>query len=168
MRYKKLFAVAVIIMTSMCMLACGNSKKAENNAVKMDSQSVEIKGNIIKIDENIKDVMKKIGETSDIEQSKSCLYKGYDKAYKYKDYIVRTYPDGEEDYVNSIEIYSSDINIDKNIHVGDTKDIVIKEYGSSPVFDTDTYVTYEYDRNGITFYYTDNKISEIEVYKIEK
>lgn len=168
MKLKKIFVAIITIMALTCMAACGSSKKTTDNGAKIDSQSAEIKGNVIKIDENIKDVMAKIGETKDYEQSKSCMYNGYDKAFKYSDCTIRTYPNGDDDYVNSIEIYSSDINIEKNVHVGDSKDTVINEYGNNPKFETDTYITYEKDNSGITFYYTDNKISEIEVYKIEK
>ncbi len=172
MRLKKLAAVLMAVTMVMTIQACGKSEnttqKQNTENVKLDAKSARIDGSIIKIDDNIKDVMKKIGETQDVEQAKSCLYNGYDKAYKYDDCTIRTYPDGDDDYVNSIEIYSSEIGIEKAVHVGDTIETVKKVYGDNPAFDTDTYSAYEDEEYGVAFYYENEKVNEIEIYKIEK
>ena len=160
------------VTMAMTIQACGKAEdttsKQSTESVKLDAKSVKIDGNIIKIDDNIKDVMKKIGETQDVEQAKSCLYNGYDKAYKYENYTIRTWPDGEDDYVNSIEIYASGIEIEKAVHVGDAIETVKKVYGDNPAFDTDTYSAYEDGDYGVAFYYENEKVNEIEIYKIEK
>lgn len=158
---KKLVAVllCVLLLTS-----CSGGSKDSG----LENTEAKVNNNIIKLNQEISEVTDVLGDDYKVEKSKSCMFDGYDKIYTYKDMVINTYPDGEKDLVNSIIIRSKDVDIYKDIHVGDKIDDIKSAMDETPAVDDADLCTYEFEKSGITFYIEDEKICEIEIFLIQE
>lgn len=76
-------------------------------------------------------ILSKAGKPVSKSESKSCAYKGMDRTYKYKDFIITTYSNTTNgtEYVNSIELTTSKVQTSEKIKIGSSKNSVIDTYG---------------------------------------
>lgn len=79
-----------------------------------------------------KKLIKKAGKPKSTKAKKSCAYKGKDRTYKYKDFILYTYSntDNGPEYINGITFLTSKVSTKEGIHIGSTWDEVEQEYGA--------------------------------------
>ncbi len=108
-----------------------------------------------------KKLIKKAGKPSAIKVKKSCAYKGKDRTYKYKDFILYTYShteDGEE-FVNGITFLTSNVSTPQGIKIGSTLDQMIKKYGK--VKDKFGVYTYKKGKTKLQIEVTDGIVSNI-------
>ena len=122
-----------------------------------------IKKNTVMILKNIekKKIIKKAGKPSATKVKKSCAYKGKDRTYKYKDFILYTYShtdDGEE-FVNGITFLTSNVSTPQGIKIGSTLDDVIKKYGKAK--DKFGVYTYKKGKTKLQIEVTDDVVSNI-------
>ncbi|MCM1246213.1 MAG: hypothetical protein NC293_11285 [Roseburia sp.] len=80
-----------------------------------------------------KKLIEKAGKPKSKKVKKSCAYKGKDRTYKYKDFILYTYShsDNGAEYVNGITFLTSDVSTKEGIHIGSPFSSVEKKYGSA-------------------------------------
>lgn len=117
-------------------------------------------GTDIKLDQDINSVRDGIGEPINIVSAPSCFYEGDDKSFIYECFTITTYPDGNEDYIVSIEITSDSISTPKGAKIGMTLDEVTEIYGSGYIFVNNQY-RYQIDNKFLYFYIENGYVSTI-------
>ena len=79
-------------------------------------------------------LLDKAGKPKSKSESKSCAYDGMDRAYTYKDFVVKTYSKSAKgsEYINSIELLTSKVSTKEGVKIGSSKNDVIDTYGRAP------------------------------------
>ena len=83
----------------------------------------------INLDEDINDVIAALGQPVDMISAPSCYYDGDDKTFVYNGFKINTYPDGNNDYVVSIELVSDSVSTVKGVSTGMKIDDALAVYG---------------------------------------
>ena len=71
-----------------------------------------------------------LGEAKSYTEETSCAFDGLDKNYVYPSFIMTTYPDGDQDRVNSVTLQDDTVGTTEGICIGDSKEKVEEVYGS--------------------------------------
>lgn len=119
----------------------------------------------ISLDENINDVVSKLGEPLRIEKAMSCLNPSLeDKMYIYDGFTINTYPnsDGSEDFVMGIVISSDAYPTEKGVAIGMTYYDMVNAYGNGFTTLGATY-RYEDGNKYLSFYVEGDNIAEISI-----
>jgi len=147
-----------------------NEQQGQNPAERpssagLDTLSVRLAdGTVLSLNQNMAEVAKKLGEPTDYMESVSCMYDGMDKTWVYPSVIVKTYPKGEKDYIQSIEITAYGVAVAADICVGDPVTAIFDVYGESEPSVTGFY-EYGADGYGWVFYVDPwDQVEAIEVY----
>ena len=95
----------------------------------------------VNMKQNASEILDRLGEPENYSETPSCAFEGIDKIYSYKGWDLYTYPDGDEDFVNSVYFESADIRTPEGVGPGSTVDDVKAAYGEDfeEEFDTYTY-----------------------------
>lgn len=93
-----------------------------------------------------------LGKEDNYFESDSCAFQGKDKVYTYGSVVIATYPDGDADYVYTIELKDDTVTTAKGIAIGSTKDDVIAKYGEAQE-DTGVALLYEKGSSTLSFSY---------------
>lgn len=105
--------------------------------------------------------IKKAGKPSATKAKKSCAYKGKDRTYKYKNFILYTYSntdDGEE-YVNGVTFLTTKVSTPEGIKIGSTLEEVIEAYGKAK--DNYGIYTYKKGKSKLQIEVTDDAVTNI-------
>lgn len=86
-----------------------------------------------------------LGEPVNYTEAASCYYEGMDKIYSYDGFEITTYPVGDKDFVQDINISSDKYTTVEGITIGSTLDAVVDAYGEN----------YELTGKMYRYYYTD-------------
>lgn len=132
-----------------------------------NAPGVKYGSEIIYLNEQMDEVLQRIGEPEKYEEAESCLYNGMDKSYTYDSMIINTYPMHGIDYISSIEIIGAGAEILDNAAVGDSVDSILTYYDENDLIMIDMYYMYETEGYGIVFYRDGDVIKEIEIYYID-
>ncbi len=116
-----------------------------------DDLVFEYNGQIINLDEHINDVKAKIGEPLETNSAPSCYYDGNDKEFIYDGFTIYTYPDGENDYVVSIEFSTDAVSTVKGARVGMAVEEALAIYGEGYSINGSNY-QYQIDDRYMYFY----------------
>lgn len=78
-----------------------------------------------------KKLIKKAGKPVSKKAKKSCAYKGKDRTYKYKNFILYTYSNSDNgtEYVSGITFLNEKVKTKEGIKIGSTLKQVQKKYG---------------------------------------
>ena len=113
---------------------------------------------------NMKDVLSNYSDLEyDYSDSISCAYNGLDKTYDFADagFTVYTYPDGDEDFVLEVVVYSENIKQQNDsVYVGMTKDELVKIYGSEYETEGDNLVYSLGEEQTMSFLFDGDKVIE--------
>lgn len=92
---------------------------------------------------------------------KSCAYKGKDRTYKYKDFILYTYSNSDKgaEYVNGITFLTSKVSTKEGIRIGSPYSSVKKKYGE--VKDRFGVYTYKKGKSKLQIEVTDDVVTNI-------
>lgn len=164
-KVKWLFVLFIILGISTLVSFSGGESKEQGSNEQKDIE-VKVNNETISLNEDIEEIMKKIGEYKEYSESKSCLYEGFDRKYTYDGIVINTYPKGDKNYVSTIEVLSKDVILSKNVKVGDSANKIVEVFGEDYAEKEETYCTYEYGNYGIAFYFEDGLIDVIELYVI--
>lgn len=108
-----------------------------------------------------KKILNKAGKPSATKVKKSCAYKGKDRTYKYKNFILYTYSntdDGDE-YVNGVTFLTDGVSTPEGIKIGSTLEDVIAKYGKAK--DKFGVYTYKKGKSKLQIEVTDDVVSNI-------
>lgn len=80
-----------------------------------------------------KKFIKKAGKVKSKKVKKSCAFKGKDRTYKYKNFILYTYSNSDKgaEYVNGVTFLTSKVSTKEGIHIGSPLSSVKKKYGNA-------------------------------------
>lgn len=171
---KKLLAV-LLAVSCVCLCACGggdNNTGAGNNTgntnTEKESESKDETGYVftfngkeISVNEDITDVVAKLGEPVSYYEAASCAFEGLDKFYTYASFQVGTYPKDGKDVVAFIYFKDDLVETTEGISLYMTKADMEKAYGTATTVSENTYV-YEKGNGSITFILEGDEIVSIE------
>ncbi len=112
-----------------------------------------------------KKLIKKAGKPVKKKVKKSCAYKGKDRTYQYKDFILYTYSHSEKgpEYINGITFLTSKVSTKKGIRIGSSYSKVKRKYGKGK--NSFAIYTYKKGKSKLQIEITDNKVTNIRYIK---
>lgn len=136
-RMKKVF-VTMLTIGALSMVG-SNGAVAKNTGY-----GFSFKNATVYMESAAKNLIKKAGKPKAKKTAKSCAYKGKDRTYKYKDFILYTYSNSSNgpEFVNGITFLTNKVSTKEGIHIGSTWDDVKAKYGSG----TDNFGIYTYKK----------------------
>lgn len=150
----KAMSILLALILTLGMLCTPIEAKSKGYVFKYKKVSVSMHG-------KAKKILSKAGKPTATKVKKSCAYKGKDRTYKYKDFILYTYSrtdDGEE-FVNGITFLTSNVSTPQGIKIGSTLDEVFKKYGKAK--DKFGVYTYKKGKSKLQIEVTDDVVSNI-------
>ena len=107
-------------------------------------------------------LIKKAGKVLKKKESKSCSYKGLDRVYQYKDFILVTYSNSKKgkQYVNGIKFRNKKVATKEGIKIGSSLNSVINKYGKAK--DNFGVYTYKKGKSKLQFEITNEKVTTIQ------
>ena len=85
---------------------------------------VKAAGNDIYLNMPTSSFIVSLGEPDTYFESESCAFQGLDKVYTFKDFVLRTYPTNDVDYVSSIEFKNDSITTANGCYIGMDADTI--------------------------------------------
>lgn len=115
----------------------------------------------IGMDQDIHDVLDKIGEPNSYFEAASCAFDGVDKTYTYTSFEITTYPGKDRDLISSIYFKDDTVKTAEGISLFMTQEAMEKAYGPCKNVDGNAY-TYEKGNAKLTFIIEGGEIRSIE------
>ena len=88
-------------------------------------------GTEITVNDNMAGVLAVLGEPQSYFEAESCAFEGLDKTYTYAGFVITTYPDGDQDFINSIRLTDDSAATQEGVYIGCTADQVRAAYGEA-------------------------------------
>ncbi|MGN0341376.1 MAG: hypothetical protein ACI4DO_01140 [Roseburia sp.] len=146
MKKKIVLALSLVLCLGLC--ACGSNDASGNasnsgsttqessndgadNSDAEETYQVSYNGAELFVNENMADVLDVLGEPNSYFESESCAFQGMDKVYNYGSVVINTYPDGDKDFILTIELKDDMVETGEGIAIGSTKDEVQAAYGEA-------------------------------------
>jgi hypothetical protein len=129
-----------------------------------------LNGAAYKLKTDIKPLLDALGSGYELTAAVSCLYVGEDKTYAYPDVSISTFPQGDSDIIDEIDLLTDKYATSRGVRVGDTLERVKAAYGEN--CSDDGYIV-TYTLNGdpkdlaspqVYFEITDGKVTTIGLY----
>lgn len=158
MRKKVCRWLSYLIMLALLVTMSGrvNTEAASKGYVfKYKNISVTMKANATKL-------LKKAGKPLKKKESKSCAYKGLDRVYQYKHFILATYSNSKKgtQYVNGIKFRTKEVATKEGIRLGSSLNDVFAKYGQKK--GKFGIYTYQKGNSKLQFEITDGKVTAIQ------
>ena len=125
-----------------------NSENIEETAdSKVDESdfAADIQGTVVRLDEEINQLMNKLGTPDCFTETVSNPRIGSDKTYTYKGIVVSTNPENGKDIVSSIQYYGEEKTLSR-VGIGSTRADIEAAYGIDYTIDPN-YIIYTYGEN---------------------
>ena len=112
-----------------------------------------------------KKLIKKAGKPVKKKVKKSCAYKGKDRTYRYKNFILYTYSNSDKgpEYINGITFLNSKVSTKEGIHIGSKFSSVKLKYGKGK--NSFGVYTYKKGKSKLQIEVTDDKVTNIRYIK---
>jgi hypothetical protein len=96
----------------------------------------------IVLNDNIEQIISKIGDANNIFEAPSCAFEGIDKIFYYDNFYINTYPDGDKDLILSITLTDESAQTPERLGIGMKLEDMINAYGNNydNNFDLYTYI----------------------------
>lgn len=121
----------------------------------------EANGQKVSINMPAGDIEDKLGKAKSYFEAESCAFQGLDKTYTYNDFVVRTYPTDEKDYVASIELTDDIATTAEGAYIGMSADEVKDLYSEAPSSETDKALVYTNGDTKLSFILDGGNVSSI-------
>ncbi|MCI6654913.1 MAG: hypothetical protein MSH21_06615 [Clostridium sp.] len=120
------------------------------------------KGVSVQMHSDASKLIKKAGKVLKKKETKSCSYKGLDRVYQYKDFILVTYSNSKngKQYVNGIKFRNKNVSTKEGIKIGSSLNSVINKYGKAK--DNFGVYTYKKGKSKLQFEITNEKVTTIQ------
>lgn len=127
MKIKKVWRGIAAILT-LALLVCVTGTDVQ--AAKAKGYVFRYKGVTVGMHSPAKKLLAKAGKPLATKVTKSCAYKGKDRTYKYKDFILYTYSNTDKgaEYINGITFLTGNVSTKEGIKQGSTLAQVKKKY----------------------------------------
>lgn len=119
----------------------------------------------VKIDGAARKLIKKAGRPVKKKVKKSCAYKGKDRTYQYKNFILYTYSNSDKgpEYINGITFLTPNVSTKEGIHIGSKYSSVKRKYGKGK--NSFGVYTYKKGKSKLQIEVTDGKVTNIRYIK---
>ena len=119
----------IITMILVAVMICSSLTATTNAASK--GYQLKYKGGTVSMGSKASALIKKAGKPVKKVVKKSCAYKGKDRTYQYKNFILYTYSNSDKgtEYVNGITFLNSKVKTKEGIKIGSSYASVKKKYG---------------------------------------
>lgn len=158
MRTKAGFRRFLVVALLMALVLGGQVTPSD---AKQKGYAFSYKGTAVYMGGAAKKLIKKAGKPKSKKVKKSCAYKGKDRTYKYKDFILYTYSNSDKgaEYVNGITFLTSKVSTKEGIRIGTPYKKVRKKYGKAK----DNFGIYTYKKGNckLQIEVTDDVVSNI-------
>lgn len=120
------------------------------------------KGVSVQMHSDASKLISKAGKVLKKKESKSCSYKGLDRVYQYKDFILVTYSNSKKgkQYVNGIKFRTKNVATKEGIKIGSSLNDVINKYGKAK--DNFGVYTYKKGKSKLQFEINNDKVTTIQ------
>ena len=120
------------------------------------------KGVSVQMHSDASKIIKKAGKVLKKKETKSCAYKGLDRVYQYKDFILATYSNSKKgkQYVNGIKFRTKNISTKEGIKIGSSLNDVVDKYGKAK--DNFGVYTYKKGKSKLQFEIINEKVTTIQ------
>lgn len=158
-----LFALVITLFSG-----CAEKKTASADERSLNFGEVCINDIVFSVRTSFDKVKNELGEPVKYQESKSCLYDGFDKTYQYSDITISTYPLEGKEYISSITILNETkaITYNCNVKIGDNMDEVNAKLKEKELITSSTCYQLEETDRGFAFYFEGDVVSKIEIYSI--
>lgn len=137
----------------------GESDQNSSASNTEDGYVFVVNGTDVKIGEEFsKD---KFGEEEGYSEIASCAFEGLDKTYKYENYEITTYPNGEKENILSIYLLDDTAQTKEGIKITDGYEQMIETYGENYQKEDNLY-TYTKGNMNLKFIVENDVITSIE------
>lgn len=180
MKNKKLTALLLVATLTICLAGCGSADTDSSTEADTTSQEAATapeateteadteatgyvfyyNGVTIYAGQDMSEIEDALGDPVDYFEAESCAFQGMDKTYTYNSVIITTYPDGDKDYVYTIQLKDDTVETAEGVCIGDTTESVVSAYGESET-DSDTALVYDKDNCELTFIMDEGVVSDI-------
>lgn len=117
-------------------------------------------GEQVALNENMEEVLSRLGDAQTYFESASCAFEGLDKQYGYSGFEITTRPEDTGDYVNSILLTDDSAATPEGVYIGCTPEQVTAAYGAGE--ETPGGVRYTRGDTTLSFILEDGKVVSIE------
>lgn len=170
--------ISIIFLVTMLLLTgCGGTKQgsensnqtngADNGTSGEEKQQGQTEGfqfeyNDIAIPMNVDaaPILEKLGESMDYFEAPSCAFQGLDKIFYYSAFELSTYPQGDKDYVSSVNLLDDTVTTKEGIYLGSTLEDVVNAYGEGYTEENGFY-TYTLGDSKLTFVIENDAVTAI-------
>ena len=147
-----------------------NDKGAEGSVSFTPASSLVFKasGKTISIDMPTSEFIDALGDPDDYFEADSCAFQGKDKVYTYKDFVIRTYPKDDVDYVLSVELRDDVVTTPEGAYIGMSEDDIKGLYTDYTVEgDSSSNMTVTEGGTKLSFIFEDGAVNSITYTKAE-
>ena len=106
-------------------------------------------------------ILDALGEAKNYAEETSCAFEGLDKIYFYGSFYLYTYPQGDEDFVNMVELVDDTVTTEEGVSIGDTKEKVEEVYGADSYNGINAYIL-KSGETTLTIIMNNDKVSSIQ------
>ena len=156
----KILLKKIVVLTLIAAIICSGSVEKGQAAPK--GYVFNYKGVSVQMHSYASKIIKKAGKVLKKKESKSCSYKGIDRVYQYKDFILVTYSNSKKgkQYVNGIKFRNKKVATKEGIKIGSSLNSVINKYGKAK--DNFGVYTYKKGKSKLQFEITNEKVTTIQ------
>ena len=144
--------------------AAGGDSAGSASLSDLNDRQVKIGDIVLTLDDEAAPLIEKLGDAKRFDEYPSCLFEGSDKLWEYESLTVQTYPEGDKDYILSIEIMDDKPEISSGIKVGDSLKDLENAYGDRLKKESAGIYRGAEKDSGIDFYMDGETIQGINLY----
>lgn len=169
---KKLMAIILgtIFVVSFALTGCGSggsdnngggNEEGGNDTASVSEFSFTYNGTEMAMKAPAAPILEALGEEKSYNEEASCAFEGLDKSYYYGSFYLYTYPQGDEDFVNMVELVDDTVKTAEGISIGDSKEKVEEAYGADSFNGINAYILTAKD-SSLTIIMDNDKVSSIQ------
>lgn len=170
----KLFCTVLALCLALTLAACGGNASAgsgntdaaapaDTGAAAADGYAFTWNGKTVTMNEDMSTALADLGEPASYFEAASCAFEGLDKTYTYAGFVITTYPDGDKDYINSIQLTDDSTATQEGIYIGCTEEQVRETYGE-PASELTSGISYTSGDTDLNFILEDGKVISVEYF----
>ena len=168
---KIVFALVTAGMLAVSLTGCGKSSDDQasggsvqsglvDDAKQLTGYNFSYNGTVIAPNMDMAELQTKLGDPVSYFESESCAFQGMDKTYTYNSFVIKTYPDGDKDYVLSVTLKDDTVSTNEGVTIGAAKQTVLDYYGEGE--DTNGSLIYTNGDTKLTFLISGDKVTQID------
>jgi len=112
---------------------------------------------LIYMDQNMDDLLPQLGEPLGVFEQPSCAFDGIDRVFAFPGIEIHTYPDGDQDFVHTINVRDDSVTTINGIYLGSSWADVLAAYGDVYTQDARMF-TFTLGETSLSFFVEDDMV----------